>query len=62
MLQEQKLKYKKSGSRIMNKKEIKRFVMFYERITKQMLADRFKYADVIIDLDNKHKLSKIKFL
>ena len=62
MLQEQKLKLKKKGSRIMNNKEIKRFVMFYERITKQMLADRFKYADVIIDLDTKHKLSKIKFL
>ena len=34
-----KLKLKSKGKNIMTSKQIKRFIMFYERITKNMLKD-----------------------
>ena len=44
----------------MNKKEIKRFVMFYERITKNM-SKNYKKNDFIITIDKKHKIKSVKF-
>ena len=43
----------------MNDKQIKNFIMFYERLTKHMLKN-FKEANFIIDIDKKHRLKKIK--
>ena len=59
LLQEKKLK-KKIKRQFMNKKEIKRFVMFYERITKNM-SKNYKKNDFIITIDKKHKIKSIKF-
>ena len=44
----------------MSKKEIKRFIMFYERVTKNMSTD-YKNNDFIIFLDKKHKIKSIRF-
>ncbi len=59
LLQEKKLK-KKIKRQFMNKKEIKRFVMFYERITKNM-SKNYKKNDFIITIDKKHKIKSVKF-
>ena len=61
-LQEIKLK-KKSYSRkkVMSYKEIKRFIMFYQRITLQMVKDLGKSASVVILLKKNHEIKKILF-
>ena len=43
----------------MTKKELKRFIMFYERITKNMTKN-YKNNDYIISIDEKHKIKSIK--
>ena len=62
LLQENKLR-KKSHSRkkIMSFNEIKRFIMFYERITLQMIKDLSKSASVVIFLKKNHGMKKILF-
>ncbi|MAJ85855.1 MAG: uridine kinase [Candidatus Pelagibacter sp.] len=60
LLQESKLKAKSSRNKIMGEKQIREFIMFYERITKKMISQTQKYADVVIKLDAKHKLKSIK--
>ena len=45
----------------MSKKQIKEFVMFYERITRQMIKDLKYKSDILIKLDKKHRLYDIKF-
>ena len=60
MLQEQKLKFKSKGKKVMNKNEIKKFIMFYERITKSMIKKITKSANIVIKLDPKHKLNSLK--
>ncbi len=45
----------------MSKPEVKRFIMFYERITKQMMKDFSKISDLTVFLDNNHRSKKIKF-
>ena len=44
----------------MSDAKIKEFIMFYERITKQMTRDLNKKANVVINLDEKHRLNDIK--
>ena len=61
LLQEKKLKLTSKGKKIMSKSQVREFIMYYERITKQMLKDLKFSADVIIKLDKKHRLSDIKF-
>ena len=61
LLQEKKLKNSSKGKKIMSNLQVKNFIMYYERITRQMLKDLKKNADVIIRLDVKHKLNAIKF-
>ena len=61
LLQEDKLKASSKGKKIMSKKQVKDFTMFYERITRQMIKDLKYDADVVINLDKKHRLSNIKF-
>ena len=45
----------------MSKSEIKKFIMFYERITKQMMKDYTKISDLTIFLDKNHKSKKMKY-
>ena len=59
LLQEKKLGLK-SKNKIMNSKQIKRFIMFYERVTKNM-SNNYKDNDFVIILDKKHKIKSIKF-
>ena len=61
ILQEKKLNLSSSGKKIMSKSQIKQFVMYYERITKQMIKDLKYNSDVLINLDKKHRLNGIKF-
>ena len=61
-LQESKLRKKShSSKKIMSYNEIKRFIMFYERITLQMIKDLSKSASVVIFLKTNHKIKKILF-
>ena len=60
LLQEKKLKKRShSNKRIMNYKEIKRFIMFYQRITLQMIKDLSKSASVVMLLKKDHQIKKM---
>ncbi len=59
-LQEKKLKRTSDGNKIMSNIQIKSFIMHYERITKQMLKDYNKFADVVINIKRNHKFDKMK--
>ena len=61
MLQEKKLRITGKGNKTMSDKQIKNFVMYYERITKNMLKTLPKTADILINIDKKHRLKSIKF-
>jgi len=61
-LQERKLKKKSYfNKKIMSHIQIKRFVMFYERITLQMIKDLNKCASIVILLKKNHEIKKILF-
>ena len=62
--QSQEVKLKKSNQtrkKIMTYKEIKRFVMFYQRITLQMVKDLSKSAAVVMLLNNNHQVKKVLY-
>ena len=60
VLQEKKLKKKSFwNNKIMSYHQIKRFVMFYERITLQMIKDLSKSASVVMHLKDNHEIKKI---
>jgi len=62
LLQEKKLKKKSySNKKIMSYNEIKRFIMFYERITLQMMKDLSKSASVVMLLKKNHGIKKVLF-
>ena len=61
LLQEKKLKLKSKGKKIMNNSQIKNFIMYYERITKNMIKIFSRKANIVIKLDKKHKLNQLKF-
>ena len=62
LLQEKKLRKKSnSNKKIMNYKEIKRFIMFYQRITLQMVRDLSKSASVVMFMKKNHEIKKIIF-
>ena len=61
-LQEKKLRKKShSGKKIMSYNEIKRFIMFYQRITLQMMKDLVKSASVVILLKKNHEIKKVLY-
>ena len=60
LLQEKKLKRISMGKKVMSNLQIKKFIMHYERITKQMLKDHKKFADVVININRNHKFDKMK--
>jgi len=62
LLQEKKLKKKASHKRkIMSYKEIERFIMFYQRITLQMMKDLSKSASIVMFLKKNHEIKKVLF-
>jgi len=62
LLQEKKLKKKSySNKKMMSYNEIKRFIMFYQRITLQMMKDLSKSASVLLLLKKNHDIKKIVF-
>ena len=61
LLQEKKLKKTAKGKKIMNNKQIKKFVMFYERTTRNMIKTLEPFSKVLISIDTKHCLKSIKF-
>ena len=61
LLQENKLQLTSGGRKIMSPVEIKKFIMYYERITKQMLIDLTTKAYAVLYLDKKHRFNRIKF-
>ena len=62
LLQEKKLnKRSYLNKKIMSYNEIKRFIMFYERITLQMLKDLSKSASIIMLLKKNHGIKRILF-
>jgi len=61
LLQEKKLQLTSRGKKIMSDIQVRKFIMYYERITMQMLKDLTNNAYAVLYLDNKHRFSKIKF-
>ena len=61
LLQEQKMKLTSKSKKIMSKSQIKKFIMFYERITRHMMKDFSKISDLTIFLDKSHRSKKMKF-
>ena len=60
-LQEKKLRVTSKGKKTMSNKQVKNFIMFYERITRHMLKNFPKKANFIINLDKSHRLKSLKF-
>ena len=61
LLQEKKLQLTSKGKKIMSPLQIREFIMYYERITMQMLKDLLHKANVVLFLDKQHRFNKIKF-
>ena len=61
LLQEKKLKLTSKGKKIMSPFQIRKFIMYYERITMQMIKDLSNKAHVVLSLDKQHRFNKIKF-
>jgi len=62
--QSQEMKLKKRNltrKKIMTYQEIKRFVMFYQRITLKMVKDLSKSASVVIFLNKNHQVKKVLY-
>ena len=59
LLQEKKLASLKKGKKIMKKSEVKKFIMFYERLTKHMLKNLSRKANYVIKIDKQHRLQSI---
>ena len=61
-LQESKLRKKShSKKKVMSYNETKRFIMFYQRITLQMIKDLSKSASVVMLLKKNHEIKKVLF-
>ena len=61
-LQEIKLRKKSHiNKKTMTYNEIKRFIMFYERITLQMMKDLSKSAPMVILMKKNHEIKKLLF-
>ena len=61
LLQEQKLKLTSKNKETMSKSKVREFIMYYERITKQMMKDFSKISDLTVFLDKSHRSKKMKF-
>ena len=61
LLQEKKLRAKSRGNKTMSNEQVKNFIMYYERLTKNMLKILPKKANTVISIDESHRLKSIKF-
>jgi len=61
LLQEKKLRVKSKGNKTMSNEQVKNFIMYYERLTKNMLKILPKKANTVISIDESHRLKSIKF-
>ena len=61
LAQEQKLKLTSKNKNTMSKSKIREFIMFYERITRNMMKDFSQISDLTIFLDKKHRSTKMSF-
>ena len=61
LLQERKLRITSTGKKTMTDKQVRNFIMYYERLTRHMLKILPKKADAIISIDKKHRLKSIRF-
>ena len=61
LLQEKKLRVTSKGKKTMTNKQVKNFIMYYERITKHMLKNFSKRAKFVINIDSSHRLESLKF-
>ena len=60
-MEEQKMKLTSKNKGTMSKSKIREFIMFYERITRQMMKDHSKISDLTVFLDGSHRSEKMKF-
>lgn len=60
-LQENKLREKGDGDGLMDEVAIKRFIMHYERLTRHMLAEMPRRADVVLELDASHTIERVVY-
>jgi D-glycerate 3-kinase len=61
LLQEKKLKKTSGSKKVMSTNEVKKFIMFYERITRNMIKTLSSSAKILINIDEKHRLQSIKY-
>ena len=62
LLQENKLRKKsRFKKKIMSYNKIRRFIMFYQRITLQMVKDLSKSASIVMLLNKNHEIKKLLF-
>ena len=62
LLQEKKLRKKlRLKKKIMSYSGIKRFIMFYQRVTLQMIKDLSKSASIVMLLSKNHEIKKVLF-
>ena len=61
LLQEKKLRSRSKKKKTMDTKQINRFIMFYERLTKNM-SKSYQDNDFVIFIDKRHKIKSIKIL
>ena len=62
--QEKKLQLKnknKKNNKIMNNLEVLNFMMTYQRITQNMFKIAPKHSSIIIDLNDRHQIKRVKF-
>ena len=59
--QEQKMKLTSKNKKTMSKSHVKKFIMFYERTTKQMMKDFSKISALTVFLDRSHRSRNMKF-
>lgn len=55
-LQEHKLATGSNGSAVMNDSQLQRFIQHYERLTRHCLATLPEQADIVFQLDSKHRV------
>ena len=61
LLQEQKMKLTSKSKRTMSKSKVREFIMFYERITRNMMKNFSEISDLTVFLDKSHRSKKMKF-
>ena len=61
LLQEKKLRLTSKSKKIMSPLQMREFIMYYERITMQMIKDLPDKAHAVLYLDKQHRFNKVEF-